>query len=85
MDNYLAGNPLGQLADGSQHPDAAAIEQFWQDNQLTLTQYSEQQQQFQQLPRTTLDYMQQQEAKIEQFMAQFFPDFAIGNDASNIA
>ncbi len=85
MENYLAGTPLGQLADGSQHPDAAAIEQFWQDNQLTLTQYSDQQQQFQQLPRTPLDYMQQQEAKIEQFMAQFFPDFATGNDASNIA
>ncbi|MGB1237607.1 MAG: hypothetical protein ACPG4U_05310 [Pseudomonadales bacterium] len=45
VDNYNAGRPLGQLDDGSMHPRAAQIEQFWQQNQFNLELYSYKQQQ----------------------------------------
>lgn len=75
LENFRAGRPLGELADGSMHPNADAIEAYWQENELTLTQYSDQQQQLQDLPRTALDYMQQQQGKVDQFIASWFPDF----------
>lgn len=83
IDNFLAGKPLGQLADGSEHPDTQAIETFWQQHELTLTQYSERQQLLHDLPRTALDYMEQQQTRVQQFMAQFFPDFITGAEADN--
>ncbi|WP_271272680.1 hypothetical protein [Aliamphritea hakodatensis] len=72
VDNHLAGRSLGTLDNGTLHPEAEQIEQYWQDNRLVLEQYSARQQQLNELPETANEYLQQNPLLVRNYLLDHY-------------
>tara|TARA_R110001583_G_C5650179_1_gene408680 strand:+ start:1475 stop:2779 length:1305 start_codon:yes stop_codon:yes gene_type:complete len=68
VDNYVGRRPLAMMDNGSLHPDAETIEQYWQENRLALEKYSFNQKELNGFPETYHEFLRRYPDEVRQHL-----------------
>jgi|GEM_PF-1722424 len=68
VQNYLNGDPLTMMADGSEHPDTEALQQFWAENKPQIEQMMASEEAYQDQPSVIQDWLAQNDIELDDWI-----------------